>query len=230
MEVPDMSEDLSLREEVERELGWEPIVRSAEIGVAVKEGVVTLMGTVESYSAKRAAEHAASRVRGVKAVSSQLEVQPRDLAERTDADIAWAAANVLAWNTLVPSGRVHVQVSNGYITLEGSVDWRFQKTAAEDAVANLAGVKGLTNLIIVSPGVPADELKTDIEAALKRDVAALARRIIVEVANDRVKLWGCVTTWAERESVEQTAWRVPGVHELSNHITVESAATATAAQ
>jgi osmotically-inducible protein OsmY len=224
-----MSQDLSLREEVERELGWEPIVRSAEIGVGVKDGVVTLMGTVASYSAKLAAEHAAVRVRGVKAISSQLEVKPAGPAERSDADIAWAAANVLAWNTLVPSGRIHVQVSHGHITLEGSVDWRFQLTAAEEAVVNLAGVTGLTNLVTVCPAVPAEDLKNDIETALAREVEAVARRIIVEVTHDRVKLWGCVGSWAEREDVEQAAWSVPGVHEVSNHITVQSALTAIAA-
>jgi osmotically-inducible protein OsmY len=224
-----MSQDLSLREEVERELGWEPIVRSAEIGVGVKEGVVTLMGTVASYSAKRAAEHAAARVRGVKAISSQLEVKPAGLAERSDADVAWAAANVLAWNTLVPAGRVQVQVSHGHITLEGSVDWHFQRTAAEDAVANLAGVTGLSNLITASAAVPAEQLKSEIEAALARDVEKVARRIIVEVAIDRVKLWGSVPAWPEREAVEQAAWSVAGVHEVSNHITVESTLAATAA-
>ena len=224
-----MSQDLSLREEVERELSWEPVVRSAEIGVGVRDGVVTLMGTVDSYTAKRAAEHAAARVRGVKAISSQLEVKPAGSAERSDADIAWAAANVLAWNSLVPAERVQVRVSHGHITLEGSVDWRFQRTAAEDAVANLAGMTGLANLITVSPAVPADELKSGIEAALTRDVGSVARRIIVEVANDRVKLWGCVAAWVERERVEQAAWSVPGVHEISNHITVENAMAATAA-
>jgi osmotically-inducible protein OsmY len=224
-----MSQDLSLREEVERELSWEPVVRSAEIGVGVRDGVVTLMGTVDSYTAKRAAEHAAARVRGVKAISSQLEVKPAGSAERSDADIAWAAANVLAWNSLVPAERVQVQVSHGHITLEGSVDWRFQRTAAEDALANLAGVTGLANLITVSPAVPADELKSEIETALTRDMGSVARRIIVEVANDSVKLWGCVAAWVEREGVEQAAWSVPGVHEVSNHITVESALAATAA-
>jgi osmotically-inducible protein OsmY len=224
-----MSQDLSLREEVERELGWESIVQSAEIGVGVKDGVVTLMGTVESYSAKRAAERAAARVHGVKAISSQLEVKPAGLAERSDANVAWAAANVLAWNSLVPAGRVQVQVSHGYITLEGSVDWLFQRTAAEDAVANLAGVTGLTNLITVSPAVPAEELKSEIEAALKREVEEVARRIIVEVALDRVKLWGSVSSWPEREAVEHAVWSVAGVHEVSNHITVERVVAATAA-
>src|SRR5579864_8836501 len=193
-----MSQDLSLREEVERELSWEPIVRSAEIGVGVRDGVVTLMGTVDTYTAKRAAEHAAARVRGVRAISSQLEVKPVGSAERNDADIAWAAANVLAWNSLVPAERVHVQVSHGHVTLDGSVDWRFQRTAAEDAVANLAGVTGLVNLITVSPAVPAEVVKNEIEAALARNVGTVARRIIVEVAHDRVKLWGCVCSEAER--------------------------------
>ena len=223
-----MSQDLSLREEVERELGWEPLIRSAEIGVGVRDGVVTLMGTVDSFIAKRAAEHAAARVRNVKAISSQLEVKTVGLVERSDADIAWAAANVLAWNSLVPSDRVKVEVSHGHITLEGTVDWRFQRTAAEDAVANLSGVTGLMNLIIVSPVVPADELKKEIEAALRRDAGSIARRIIVEVAQDRVTLWGCVASENEREMLERTTWLVDGVHEVSNHITVEAALAATA--
>lgn len=216
-----MSQDLSLREDVERELGWEPMIRSAEIGVGVRDGVVTLMGTVESFAAKRAAEHAAARVQGVKAISSQLEVRPAPLAERSDADIAWAAGNVLAWNTLVPAGRVQVEVSHGHVTLEGTVDWRFQRTAAEDAVVNLAGVTRVTNLITLSPAVPAEELKNEIEAAVKRDGVVAAHRIVVEVSHDCVTLWGSVHSWAEREAAEQAAWSVPGVHELSNHITVE---------
>ena len=224
-----MSQDLSLRDDVERELGWEPIIRSAEIGVGVRDGVVTLMGTVDSYVAKRAAERAAARVRGVRAISSQLEVKPPASGERCDADIAWAAANVLAWNSLVPTDRVNVEVSRGHITIEGTVDWRFQRTAAEDAVVNLAGVTGVTNLITVSPAVPADELKSEIEAALRRDAGTVARRVIVELAQGRVTLWGSVVSWAERESVERATWLVPGVHEVSNHIIVESALAATAA-
>ena len=223
-----MSQDLSLREDVERELGWEPIIRSAEIGVGVRDGVVTLMGTVASYSAKRAAEHAAARVPGVKAISSQLEVNPVGFAHRTDADIAWAAANVLAWNSLVPAGRVQVQVSHGHITLEGSVDWSFQSTAAEDAVSNLAGVTRVTNMISLRPAVPAEELKNQIELALSRDMGAVARRVIVEVAQDRVKLWGCVNSGAERDAIEQAVWSVPGVHEVSNHLTMQNAMTVTA--
>lgn len=223
-----ISQDLNLREDVERELGWEPVIRSADIGVAVREGVVTLMGTVASYAAKRAAEHAAARVHGVKAISSQLEVQPPALAERSDADIAWAAANVLAWNSLVPSNRIKVEVSHGHITLEGTVDWRFQSTAAEDAVANLAGVTRVTNMITLNPAIPADDLKKEIEAKLERDAETLARRVVVEVAHDHVTLYGCVPSAVERAAIEEIVWAVPGVHELSNHITAGAVLAAAA--
>jgi osmotically-inducible protein OsmY len=221
-----MPEDLSLRQDVERELGWEPIVRSAEIGVAVKEGVVMLSGAVESYPAKRAAERAAARVRGVKAVSSQLEVRPGGPEERSDPGIAWAAANVLAWNALVPADRIRVEVSQGWITLEGSVDWRFQRTAAEDAVADLAGVVGVTNLIGVCPSVPPEEIRGEIETALQRSAELDARRIIVETSGDCVTLWGSVDSQAQRDAAEQAAWSAPGVRDVSNHISVESGVAA----
>jgi osmotically-inducible protein OsmY len=220
-----MSQDLRLREDVERELEWEPIVHSSEIGVGVKDGVVTLMGTIDSYSSKRAAERAATRVRGVKAVSSQLEVQSFAVG-RNDADVAWAAANVLSWNVLLPAERIRVEVSGGWVTLEGSVDWRFQRTAAEDCVRTLAGVRGITNLVSVNPSSPAEEIKQHIESALKRISSLDATRIIVEADCDRVTLWGCVGSSSHREFAEQTAWATPGVSEVSNHITVESAVAA----
>src|ERR1700693_4163272 len=154
-----MTEDLSLRQDVERELGWEPIVRSAEIGVEAKDGIVTLSGVVDSQAAKRAAERAAARVPGVKAVSSQLEVDHVGLKRRTDADIAWSAANALAWNALIPSDRIHIEISHGWVTLEGFVDWGFQRIAAEDVVAELAGGEGVTNMIAVWPAVPPDGVK-----------------------------------------------------------------------
>jgi len=163
-----MFEDKSVQEDVMRELDWEPAVHSTEIGVAVKDGIVMLSGTVGSYAVKRAVEHAATRVRGVKAVSSQIEVKPTGAGARSDADIAWAAANTLAWNALVPSGRVTVSVTNGWITLEGVVERRFQRDAAEDAVWGLAGVVGVTNLITLCAAVPAQELKDEIESALAR--------------------------------------------------------------
>jgi osmotically-inducible protein OsmY len=217
-----MFQDKSVREDVIRELDWEPVVRSAEIGVGVKDGIVTLSGVVDSHAAKRAAERAAGRVRGVRAVGSHLEVKPVGPAERTDADIAWAAANALAWNALVPEGRVSVSVSRGWIVLEGAVDRRFQKTAAEDAVADLAGVAGVTNLIAVQPTVPAQELKEEIETALERCADVDCHRVVVEVEGDCVRLWGCVGSVSQREAAERAAWSAPGLRELSNHLTIES--------
>lgn len=217
-----MPDDLSLREDVERELGWEPVVRSAEIGVAVRDGVVVLSGAVDSFAVKRSAERAAERVRGVRAVCSQLDVKPAISGGRTDPDIAWAVANVLAWNALVPGERIRVAVSEGWVTLEGTVDWRFQRTAAEDAVADLAGVVGVCNLINVSPPVPVEETKEEIETALGRNAEVDARRIIVEVRGDCVTLWGAVDSWVQREAAEHAAWSAPGVREVSNHITVEA--------
>ena len=217
-----MNTDLSLRQDVERELLWEPIVRSHEIGVSVKDGVVSLMGNVDNLVVKCAAERAASRVRGVRAVSNQLEVELPCKAGRTDSDIAWSAANVLAWNTLVPQDRIRISVSHGRVTLDGFVDWRFQKTAAEDAVANLSGVVGITNLIRVEPAVPPDEMKAQIEAALARSADIDQRRIVVEVARDCVTLWGAVGSWTERNAAEMAAWSAPGVRDVSNHISVEA--------
>jgi osmotically-inducible protein OsmY len=217
-----MFQDKSVQEDVIRELDWEPVVRSTEIGVGVREGIVTLSGVVDSHAVKRAVERAAARVRGVRAVSSQLEVKPVGPAERSDGDIAWAAANALAWNALVPQERISVSVTHGWIVLEGAVERRFQKMAAEDAVADLAGVAGVTNLIAVHPMVPSQELKVEVETALQRCADIDARHIVVEVDGDCCRLWGCVGSLAQREAAERAAWSAPGLRELSNHLTIES--------
>lgn len=219
-----MFQDKSVQEDVIRELDWEPVCHSSEIGVGVKDGIVTLSGVVSSHAAKRAVERAAGRVRGVRAVSSQLEVKPVGLAERTDGDIAWAAANALAWNALVPPERVAVSVSKGWIVLEGAVERRFQKMAAEDAVSDLAGVVGVTNLIAVRPTVAPTELKEEIETALERAADLDSRQIVVEVEGDCARLWGCVRSVGQREAAERAAWSAPGVRDVSNHLTIESVA------
>ena len=217
-----MTEDLSLRQDVERELDWELLVRSAEVGVGVRDGIVTLSGVMDSYAAKRAAEHAAARVPGVKAVNSQLEVGPTVPRGRGDADIAWAAANVLSWNALVAVDRIRIEVSKGWVTLEGSVEWGFQRTAAADVVADVAGVAGVTNMIVVSPAVPAESIKQEVEAALRRDSQVLARRLVVEARGDCVTLWGSVDSVKQREAAERAAWSAVGVRDVSNHITIAS--------
>jgi osmotically-inducible protein OsmY len=220
--------DLELKKSVESELNWEPSVNAAEIGVAVKDGVVTLTGRVESYWEKIAAERAATRVSGVKAIANELEIRLPTSSERTDEDIAQAAVRALDWYISVPSDRIKVKVSKGWVTLEGSVDWQYQKTAAEEAVRNLIGVKGVLNHIEVKPQVSKVEVKSAIEAALRRSAEVDANRITVETAGDKVILRGTVRSWFEREEAERAAWRSPGVRHVDNRITIGVTAAATA--
>jgi osmotically-inducible protein OsmY len=220
--------DLELKKSVEAELNWEPSVNAAQIGVAVKDGVVTLTGRVDSYWEKVAAERAAARVEGVRAVANELEIHLPFSSERTDEDIARAAVNRLEWSVSVPRDRIKVKVSKGWLTLEGTVDWQYQKTAAEEAVRNLVGVKGVLNHIEVKPQVSKIEVKSAIEAALKRSAQVDANRITVETDGDKVILRGTVRSWFEREEAERAAWRAPGVRSVDNRITIGIAAGAAA--
>jgi osmotically-inducible protein OsmY len=218
--------DLELKKSVEAELNWEPSINAAEIGVAVKDGVVTLTGRVESYWEKVAAERAASRVARVRAVANELEIRLPSSSERTDEDIARAAVNALDWFVSVPSDRIKVKVSKGWVTLEGTVDWQYQKSAAERAVRDLIGVRGVTNVVEVKPRVSATEVKSAIEAALKRSAEVDARRITVETDGDKVILRGTVRSVAERHEAERAAWRAPGVRTVENQVTIGTLATA----
>jgi osmotically-inducible protein OsmY len=218
--------DLELKKKVEDELNWEPSVNAAEIGVAVKSGIVTLSGNISSYWQKFSAERAAARVSGVKAVVNELEVRLPTSSERTDEDIARAAVNHLNWAVSVPADRIKVTVSKGWITLAGTVEWNYQRVAAENAVRHLIGVKGVSNLIEVKPQVSKGEVKAAIEAALKRSAELDASRITVEADGDRVILRGTVRSWAERNEAERAAWKAPGVRMVDNRITVGDIAVA----
>lgn len=203
------------------ELQWEPSLNAGEIGVSVNNGVVTLTGHVESYTAKRSAEKATKRVAGVRGVANDLVVQLPSTAVRDDTDIAQAAVTALQWNTSVPDDRVKVSVSNGWITLEGMVEWQYQKDAASKAVRNLTGVHGVTNRITLKPHANVTQVKEKIEAAFRRSADIDSKHVRVVVEGDRVILRGDVRSWKEYEDAEWAAWSAPGVTDVENRLVVE---------
>ncbi len=214
-----MKTDSELQLDVVDELRWEPGVDATEIGTTVKDGVVTLTGTVDSFAEKWAAEAAVKRVYGVKALAVELEVKLPSESKRTDADIAKAAENALKWDISVPDG-IKVTAEKGFLTLEGQVDWEYQRSAAERAVQCLTGVTGVDNEITIKPTVAPTGIKEKIEAALERDAILDAEQINVQVDGGKVTLSGCVSSWAERDEAECAAWAAPGVNEVKDCIMV----------
>ncbi len=214
--------DEQIQRSVLEELKWDARVQPNEIGVAVKDGIVTLTGWVDNYTKKWAAEDAAHRVRGVKAVANDIEVRLPNSAERTDADIAAAVTRALEWDAFVPIEKLNVTVAKGWVTLRGEVEWQYQKEDTERAVRRLTGVRGVTNLLTVRPRVKPSpqELKRKIEDALVRSAETDAERITVEVQDNKVILKGTVHSWAERQEAERVAWSAPGVIAVENRITV----------
>ncbi|MGO9584532.1 MAG: BON domain-containing protein [Acidimicrobiales bacterium] len=215
-----MKNDLELRRDVLDALEWEPSIDAAEIGVAVKDSIVTLTGPVKSYTEKLTAGGVAERVKDVKAIANDVEVRLPGTAERTDADIAQAAFEALKWKTTVPDGRIKVSVSKGWVTLEGEVDWQYQRYAAVEAVHHLVGVKGVTNLIALKPWASATEVKSRIEGAFRRSAELDAQKVRVETQDGKVTLRGDVRSSSERQEAERTAWSAPGVTQVENLIAI----------
>jgi osmotically-inducible protein OsmY len=211
--------DNSLRDDVLLELKWDPKISSAsDIAVAVKDGVVTLSGFVPSFWKKDAAEKAVERVYGVRGIANDIEVKL--FWQRTDPEIARDAVRELESHVSIPADRIKVTVKDGWVTLEGTVDWEYQKSLAQSAMKKLKGVSGVTNKIQVTPKASAAEVKSKIEEALRRSAELDARRITVEIEGSTVKLYGSVSSWAERDEAERAAWSAPGTTMVENHILV----------
>ena len=213
--------DVMLQQDVIDELDWEPSVNAANIGVTVKDGVVTLTGSVPHYAEKRAAEQAALRVSGVKAVAEEIEVRLPSSKKRTDTDIATAVVAALKWHVYLPEDALKVKVEDGIVTLDGEVEWQFQKEKAVDVVRPLTGVRGVFNLIKVTPRVSPAGVKEKIRKALERTADEDAGHITVEVDRGEVTLGGDVRTWVEREDAIRAAWSAPGVRAVTNHIKIK---------
>ncbi len=216
-----MRTDMDIQKDVIAELRWEPSLRDDDIAVGVRDGVVTLAGFVDSYADKWSAERVVSKVKGVKAVANDIEVKLPSSSTRPDPDIAHAAVQALQWNISVPSDRIRVKVESGWLTLEGEVDWYFEKEAAESAVRHLTGLKGVTNLITVRARPAPSDVKQRIKEALQRGAAFDAEQITVELQGDKAILRGTVRSYAEMRDAERAARNAPGVIDIENRLTVD---------
>jgi len=215
-----MKADDDIRRDVEDELEWEPSVDHRQIGVAVKDGVVTLRGTVSSYSGKWNAERAAERVVAVRGLADEIEVHA--LGEHSDSDIAASAVSILRCNCLVPRDRVLVEVAKGWLTLKGEVDWQFERQAAERAVRDLYGVKGVINEITIKARPTAGDVKSEIQRSFKRAAILDATDVVVEMVGGDVTLHGTVRNLTEWYEAERAAWQAPGVTSVFNKLRIAS--------
>ncbi|HZT88013.1 MAG TPA: BON domain-containing protein [Stellaceae bacterium] len=215
-----MQSDHQIRQNVLDELDFEPSVNATNIGVGVHAGVVTLSGYVSSYAEKVAAERAARRVRGVRAIAEEIQVRLPSDKKVADDQIAKRAVDILRWRIGVPADRIDVKVERGIVTLSGEVEWRYQREEADEAIHHLGGVAQVINLIRVTSAAQAFEVKDKIEKALRRSAALDAAHITVETDGGKVVLHGKVHAWFERRLAEDAAWSAPGVTDVVDHIQV----------
>lgn len=215
-----MKTDRQLQLDVGDELKWDPRIEDSEIAVGAKDGVVTISGAVKNYAQKYAAERAVERVNGVKAIADELTIKLPSIFERSDTDLAHAALRAFEWDIEVPQDGIKVRVEKGWITLEGTVEWAYQRSAAERAVRYLTGVKGVTNHIMLNAKPSSVEVSKKIKAALHRNAELEADRITVEAADGKVTLRGTVRSFSERKDAEFAAWSAPGVMAVDDKLTV----------
>ncbi len=215
-----MKTDFEIQKDVMAELKWEPMLNAAEIGVAVKNGIVTLTGMVSNYAKKSAAENATLRVKGVLAVAEELEVKLGEGEKITDSEVAANVVNTLRWNTSIPDEQIKIRVTNGWVYLSGEVNWNFQKDAVINAIRGLKGIKGLNNEITIKPRVQTAIIKENIRKALQRKATFDVDNIKIETIGDRVVLKGAVKSWDERKAIANAAWSAPGVASVDDEIVI----------
>jgi osmotically-inducible protein OsmY len=219
-----MKTNADLQKDVQEAIKWEPLLSAAEIGVTAKDGVVTLTGTVDSYWKKTEAEEAAKNVAGVKAVVEKIEIKfHSEWAKKDDNDIATEVINAYQWNVEVPRDKVKVKVEKGWVTLEGELEWNFQKEAAKDAVRDLLGVAGVTNNITIKADTQEEIERKDIESALERNWSLSDREIKVKVSGTKVTLTGKVDSWYQKSEAARIAWKARGVWSVENDLVVDYA-------
>jgi len=216
-----MKSDAEIQKDVIEELNWEPFLEATQIGVTVKNGIVTLSGTVDSYLKKSIAENAARRVGGVKAVAEDIEIKYSDSLTKNDSEIAEAIINALKWHSAINENKINVKVENGVVTLNGGVEWEYQRSAAVSQIENLVGVRRIINNIEVKGSQPVKDIKERIREALHRSASIDAEKIDVKTKGDTVTLSGTVRSWTEREDAENAVWSAPGIINVVNNLEIE---------
>jgi osmotically-inducible protein OsmY len=215
-----MKSDNQIQQDVMDQLKWEPFLKASEIGVAVRNGIVTLSGQVDSYYKKRSAEEAAKKVSGVKAIAEDIQIGVSPFYAKSDTEIAEAILNALKWHIAVQDEKIKIKVDGGNVTLQGEVDWDFQRRSARKEIEGLAGVKSVTNLIRVKPKVTAADVQSKIESAFQRAASINSRKIKVDVVGSKVILSGSVTSLAEKEEAETSVWNADGVMQVENNLEI----------